>query len=56
MGAGRDRGQAVPVTVIAAAQKDVPIQLRAIGNVEPYSTAESGDDGVRREKARRASG
>jgi multidrug efflux system membrane fusion protein len=38
MGAGRDRGQAVPVTVIAAAQKDVPIQLRAIGNVEPYST------------------
>lgn len=38
MGAGRDRGQAVPVTVTAAAQKDVPIQLRVIGNVEPYST------------------
>ncbi|MBU5613600.1 efflux RND transporter periplasmic adaptor subunit [Geomonas sp. Red51] len=27
-----------PVTVARASQKDVPIELRAIGNVEPYAT------------------
>lgn len=30
--------QAVPVTVGTAIQKTVPVQLRAIGNVEAYST------------------
>jgi multidrug efflux system membrane fusion protein len=30
--------EAVPVNVTAVAQKDVPVQLRAIGNVEAYST------------------
>jgi multidrug efflux system membrane fusion protein len=29
---------AVPVTVAAAFRKDVPIQVKAIGNVEPYNT------------------
>jgi multidrug efflux system membrane fusion protein len=29
---------AVPVTVATAAQRDIPIQLRAIGNVEAYSS------------------
>ena len=33
-----DHKQAVPVTVATAIQKDIPVQLRAIGNVEPYST------------------
>ena len=28
----------VPVTVATAAQKDVPVQIRAIGNVEPFNT------------------
>lgn len=28
----------VPVTVAAAARKTVPVQIRAIGNVEPYTT------------------
>ena len=28
----------VPVTVAASVQKDVPVQVRAIGNVEPYNT------------------
>ncbi len=28
----------IPVTVAAAEQKDIPIQIRAIGNVEAYST------------------
>jgi multidrug efflux system membrane fusion protein len=31
---------AVPVKVATAVQKDVPVQLRAIGNVEAYSTVE----------------
>src|SRR5215471_18534144 len=31
---------AVPVTVAQAALKDVPLELRAIGNVEPYSTVQ----------------
>ena len=35
---GGDHQQAVPVTVATAIQKDIPVQLRAIGNVEPYST------------------
>lgn len=35
---GGDQKQAVPVTVATAVQKDIPVQLRAIGNVEPYST------------------
>jgi len=30
--------EAVPVNVAAAVQKDVPVQVRAIGNVEAYST------------------
>jgi multidrug efflux system membrane fusion protein len=30
--------EAVPVNVAAVVQKDVPVQLRAIGNVEGYST------------------
>jgi multidrug efflux system membrane fusion protein len=28
----------VPVTVATAVQKNVPVQIRAVGNVEPYST------------------
>jgi len=36
---GRARGgEAVPVTVATAIQKNVPVQIRAVGNVEPYST------------------
>lgn len=36
---GRARGgEAVPVTVATAVQKNVPVQIRAVGNVEPYST------------------
>ena len=36
---GRARGgEAVPVTVASAVQKNVPVQIRAVGNVEPYST------------------
>lgn len=35
---GGDHKQAVPVTVATAVQKDIPVQLRAIGNVEPFST------------------
>lgn len=30
--------EAVPVTVATVVQKDIPVQLRAIGNVEAYST------------------
>lgn len=38
-GAGRSRGnEAVPVLVATAIQKSVPVQIRAVGNVEPYST------------------
>src|SRR5690242_523711 len=32
------RDSAVPVTVAAAIHKDVPVQVKAIGNVEPFST------------------
>lgn len=35
---GKFKNSAVPVIVDVAAQKTVPIQIRAIGNVEPYST------------------
>jgi len=36
---GRSRGgEAVPVMVAIAVQKAVPIQIRAVGNVEPYTT------------------
>ncbi len=36
---GRARGgEAVPVTVATAVQKNVPVQIQAVGNVEPYST------------------
>ncbi|MDQ6799927.1 MAG: efflux RND transporter periplasmic adaptor subunit [Acidobacteriota bacterium] len=38
-GAKPNRGEEkVPVTVAKVAQKDVPVQLRAIGNVQPFST------------------
>ena len=38
-GGARGRGgEAVPVTVATAVQKNVPVQVRAVGNVEPYST------------------
>ena len=38
-GGGRGRGgEAVPVLVATAVQKSVPVQLRAVGNVEPYNT------------------
>lgn len=38
-GGGRSRGgEVVPVLVVTAMQKSVPIQLRAVGNVEPYNT------------------
>ena len=36
---GRSRGgEAVPVMVVTAVQKSVPVQLRAVGNVEPFNT------------------
>ncbi len=38
-GAGRSRGgEAVPVVVATAVQKSVPTQIRAVGNVEAYTT------------------
>ncbi|MGN6735848.1 MAG: efflux RND transporter periplasmic adaptor subunit [Candidatus Binatia bacterium] len=38
-GAARGRGgDTVPVTVATAVQKNVPVQVLAVGNVEPYST------------------
>lgn len=40
-GAGGGRGQgreAVPVMVVTAMQKAIPLQLRAVGNVEAYNT------------------
>jgi membrane fusion protein, multidrug efflux system len=38
-GAGDARSrEAVPVLVATAVQKSVPVQLRAVGNVEPYTT------------------
>jgi multidrug efflux system membrane fusion protein len=36
--AQQPRDNAVPVTVAAAILKDVPMQVKAIGNVEPFST------------------
>jgi multidrug efflux system membrane fusion protein len=36
---GRSRGgEAVPVIVVTALQKSVPLQIRAVGNVEAYTT------------------
>ena len=35
---GRARGETVPVLVATAVQKSVPTQIRAVGNVEAYST------------------
>jgi multidrug efflux system membrane fusion protein len=35
---GRNHKQAVPVLVATVVQKDIPVQLHAIGNVEAYST------------------
>jgi multidrug efflux system membrane fusion protein len=38
-GGGRGRGgEAVPVLVVTAVEKSVPLQLRAVGNVEAYNT------------------
>jgi multidrug efflux system membrane fusion protein len=39
-GSGADSGrkEAVPVTVAVATKKDVPVQVRAIGSVEPFLT------------------
>jgi multidrug efflux system membrane fusion protein len=37
-GGRRGGGEAVPVLVATAVQKSVPTQLRAVGNVEPYTT------------------
>lgn len=34
----KDRAEGVPVVVAPAVRKDVPVELRAIGNVEAYST------------------
>jgi multidrug efflux system membrane fusion protein len=36
-GAGRGR-EVVPVLIATAVQKSVPVQLKAVGNVEPYNT------------------
>jgi multidrug efflux pump subunit AcrA (membrane-fusion protein) len=35
---GRARGETVPVLVATAVQRNVPIQIRAVGNVEAYTT------------------
>jgi multidrug efflux system membrane fusion protein len=37
-GAGRQGREAVPVFVATAVQKSVPVQLKAVGNVEAYNT------------------
>ncbi len=37
---GQPREMAVPVTVAAVVQKTVPVQVKAIGNVEAYSTVQ----------------
>src|SRR5207302_1632332 len=37
-GGGRKGGGDVPVTVAAAGQKNVPVEVQVIGNVEAYST------------------
>jgi multidrug efflux system membrane fusion protein len=34
----RDAGETVPVVAASVDERDVPLQVRAIGNVEPYST------------------
>ncbi|HKO01426.1 MAG TPA: efflux RND transporter periplasmic adaptor subunit, partial [Thermoanaerobaculia bacterium] len=36
--AAKPREEKVPVTVAVAEQRDVPVQLRTIGSVQPYST------------------
>jgi multidrug efflux pump subunit AcrA (membrane-fusion protein) len=36
--AGTGRGEVVPVEAAAVTQQDVPLQIKAIGNVEPLST------------------
>src|SRR3954463_8658529 len=36
-GGGRNR-DAVPVLVATAVQKAIPLQIRAVGNAEPYAT------------------
>ena len=36
----KPRDEAVPVTVAVAQQKDVPVQIRAIGRVQPLATVE----------------
>ncbi len=38
--AGPATREAVPVVVATVQQRDVPVQVRAIGNVEPYSTVQ----------------
>src|SRR5205823_9045790 len=35
---GAGRGESVPVEVAAVVQQDIPVQIKAIGNVEPLST------------------
>ena len=37
-GGGRGRGGDVPVTVANASNRDVPVEIQVIGNVEAYST------------------
>src|SRR5258706_608956 len=37
-GGRRGGGESVPVLVATAVQKSVPVQLRAVGNVEPFNT------------------
>jgi len=36
--AGTGRGEVVPIEMAAVTQRDVPIQIKSIGNVEPLST------------------
>jgi membrane fusion protein, multidrug efflux system len=37
-GRNRDSRPAVPVTVVSAVQKSMPLQIEAVGTVDPYST------------------
>src|SRR4051794_3405401 len=37
-GGGRGRGGDVPVTIANASNRDVPVEIQVIGNVEAYST------------------
>src|SRR5215203_6112030 len=37
-GGRRGGGEAVPVVVATAVQKSIPVQLRAVGNVEAFNT------------------